>query len=85
MPLKVLVVEDQPAVRNLLAMILESAGFVVETAIDGADGFEKFQHGAFDVVVTDEIMPRMSGLALGRACKMLAPHVPVLLVTGSVR
>lgn len=79
----VLVVEDSITARALLRNILESAGYRVATAVDGADAYVTLKTGAFDLVVTDVEMPRMDGFDLTakiRADKRLA-KLPVVLVT----
>jgi two-component system chemotaxis sensor kinase CheA len=79
----ILVVEDSITSRMLLKNILESSGYLVTTAIDGVDGFNKLKAGAFDLVVSDVDMPRMSGLDLTakiRADKAVS-EIPVILVT----
>jgi two-component system chemotaxis sensor kinase CheA len=79
----VLVVEDSITARTLLKSILESAGYEVKTAVDGVDGFTQLRAGAFDIVVSDVDMPRMSGFDLTakvRSDKELF-EVPVVLVT----
>jgi two-component system chemotaxis sensor kinase CheA len=79
----VLVVEDSITSRTLLKNILETAGYVVETAVDGLDAFATLQRGTFDLVVSDVDMPRLNGFDLTakiRADRQLA-HVPVVLVT----
>ncbi len=58
---KVLIVDDEAALRDLLADIIESFGLDCETACDGADAFEKIKVGDYDLVVTDMRMPNMSG------------------------
>jgi two-component system, chemotaxis family, sensor kinase CheA len=82
-PKTILVAEDSITARSLLKGILESAGFAVQTAVDGADAFTALKTGAFDLVVSDVDMPRMSGFDLTakiRADKGLA-QLPVVLVT----
>jgi two-component system chemotaxis sensor kinase CheA len=79
----VLVVEDSITARALLRNILESAGYRVATAVDGADAYVTLKTGAFDLVVSDVEMPRMDGFDLTakiRADKRLA-ELPVVLVT----
>jgi CheY-like chemotaxis protein len=76
------VVDDEPPMRRMLAIMLEFGGYEVETAVDGDDALFKFRREPFDVVLTDHSMPKMNGLELGRACKTLAPHVPIILLTG---
>ena len=79
----ILVVEDSITSRSLLKNILESAGYGVTTAVDGADGYTTLKTGTFDLVVSDVEMPRMDGFDLTakiRADKNLS-ELPVVLVT----
>ena len=79
----ILIAEDSITARSLLKGILESAGYTVRTAVDGADAFATLKTEAFDLVVSDVDMPRMSGFDLTariRADKNLA-NLPVVLVT----
>lgn len=81
--LSILVVEDSITSRSLLMHILESAGYRVTTAVDGADGYMTLKTGTFDLVVSDVEMPRMDGFELTakvRSDKELA-ELPVVLVT----
>ncbi|HEX4086235.1 MAG TPA: hybrid sensor histidine kinase/response regulator [Chthoniobacteraceae bacterium] len=78
-----LVAEDSITSRTLLKNILETAGYQVETAVDGVDAFTKVQTGHFDLVVSDVDMPRMNGFGLTtkiRGDKRFA-ELPVVLVT----
>ncbi|HSW16287.1 MAG TPA: response regulator [Ramlibacter sp.] len=79
----VLVAEDSITSRMLIKHTLESAGFEVETAVDGLDAFTRLRDGRFDVVVSDVEMPRLNGFDLTariRADRALA-DTPVVLVT----
>lgn len=79
----VLVVEDSITSRSLLKNILESAGYRVTTAVDGAEGYTTLKTGTFDLLVSDVEMPRMDGFDLTakvRADKNLS-ELPVVLVT----
>lgn len=80
---KVLVAEDSITVRNMLRNYLESAGFVVQTAVDGLDALERLQSDEFDIVVSDVEMPRMNGYELTAKIKSRLDlnHLPVILVT----
>jgi two-component system chemotaxis sensor kinase CheA len=80
---RLLVAEDSITARTLLKNILETAGYQVTTAVDGADAFTQACNGEFDLIVSDVDMPRMSGFELTtriRTDKKLA-EVPVVLVT----
>jgi two-component system chemotaxis sensor kinase CheA len=79
----ILVAEDSITARSLLKNILESSGYRVSTAVDGADAFAQVRGGEFDIVVSDVDMPRMSGFELTariRGDERLA-RTPVVLVT----
>jgi two-component system chemotaxis sensor kinase CheA len=80
---RVIVAEDSITARTLLKNILETGGYQVTTAVDGADAFTQLRSGEFDLVVSDVNMPRLSGLELTtriRADQKLA-ELPVVLVT----
>jgi two-component system chemotaxis sensor kinase CheA len=82
-PGKILVAEDSITSRMLLKGILESAGYVVTTAVDGIEAFTALRTESFDVLVSDVEMPRMNGFDLTlrvRADRALA-ELPVVLVT----
>jgi signal transduction histidine kinase/ActR/RegA family two-component response regulator len=80
--LSVLVADDEPMARDVMTQFLSLDGHRVEAAADGREALEKFRAGRFDVVVTDQAMPILSGDQLARSVKALAPSVPVILVTG---
>jgi CheY-like chemotaxis protein len=81
-PLKVLIVEDELPVREILALYLSEEGHLVETADDGVEGLERFHASHPHVVLTDRNMPRMNGDQLAAAIKEIDPQVPVVMVTG---
>jgi two-component system chemotaxis sensor kinase CheA len=86
-PRAVLVVEDSITSRMLLKEILESDGYVVTTAINGAEAVAVLERQAFDLVVSDVEMPRMNGFQLTEAIRG-DPRwhgLPVILVTGLER
>ncbi len=80
--LRILVVEDEPLVREVLGVYLAEDHHHVTTAENGREGLEKFRAGEFDLVMTDRSMPEMNGDALAAAIKQLRPMQPVLLLTG---
>ena len=77
-----LVVEDEPLLRDIEAEYLSCDGHTVETACNGSEGLLKFRQNRFDLVLADRAMPQMNGDQLAAAIKQIAPHVPVILVTG---
>ena len=79
---RVLVVDDEPSVRELLADILQSEGYDVSLAENGSDALRLFQDGTFDAVFTDLGMPGMSGWELARSLRELSDDVPIAVITG---
>ena len=86
MPRRILLVDDDNAIRDSLYALLESAGYEVLSASNGPDGLTIFRQSAHpvDLLVTDCNMPQMSGLELARECSYLFPNLRVLYVSGSI-
>ena len=80
-PQRVLVVDDDPGMRNGMVMVLKRAGFICEQARSGEDALKMTRPGAFDAVVTDYKMTGMDGVQLIARLKALDPRLPMLLVT----
>jgi len=81
-PAKILVIDDEEAVRDILSRILVTKGHQVELASDGDEGIERFKSGSFDLVFTDLGMPKISGWEVGKALKKINPKIPVVMITG---
>ena len=79
---RILVVEDEENVSDLLSAILTKGGHEVETASDGSKGIKLFQKKEFDLVFTDLGMPGMSGWQVAEKIKSINKNVPVALITG---
>jgi CheY-like chemotaxis protein len=79
---RVLVVDDEPAVRDLMQALVRHIGHEVETVESGAEALDRIEGNEFDLVFTDLIMPGMKGDALAREIKMRRPALPVVLLTG---
>ena len=77
---RILIIEDEPDIQELLAAYLRDAGYETAAAGDGAEGLARFQAGAFDLVLLDLMLPRMDGFAV---CRQIRRHsdVPVLMLT----
>jgi two-component system response regulator MprA len=78
---RVLVVDDEPAVREALRASLEFEGYDVSTACDGVDGLAEIAKIRPDLVIFDVLMPRMDGLTACRKLRASDPALPVLMVT----
>jgi CheY-like chemotaxis protein len=79
----ILIVEDEAAVRRLAASVLRGAGYQVQEARDAIDALALIQaKQPFDLVVTDVIMPKMSGKELYDQIKVITPRIKVLFMSG---
>lgn len=78
----VLLVEDEQAVREFLATALERSGFQVQPAGSGAEALEIFASRGFDLVLTDVVMPRMTGVDMVNRLRATNPEIPVLFMSG---
>jgi CheY-like chemotaxis protein len=83
-PPRVLLVEDDRSVRRYLEVTLQRSGFLVVTAEDGLEAMKLALSSQFDVVVTDAVMPNLSGQDLARFLRSnpKLSHVPIVLLTG---
>jgi two-component system chemotaxis response regulator CheY len=79
----ILAVDDSATMREMVAFVLESAGYRVIEAEDGARGLERATANAFDLVITDQNMPNMDGITLVKALREMRDYktVPILLLT----
>lgn len=77
---KILVVDDEASIRQIVEARLTMSGFIVETAEDGEDALKVFSQSTFDLVVLDVMMPKLDGLQL---CKMLRRKydTPIIMLT----
>jgi len=78
---RILVVDDESAVRDAIKMLLECEGHDVEVAGDGREALAIIQKENFDLVLTDYAMPLMTGEELATAIKAFAPKQPVGMIT----
>ncbi|MFO1446535.1 MAG: response regulator [Opitutaceae bacterium] len=83
-PTHVLVVDDDLAVRELASAILVRAGFRVSTAADGEAGWKAILSESFDLVLTDNEMPKLRGVDLIVRLREAGFMLPVILVSGGV-
>ena len=83
---KVLVVDDEAHIVQVLSLKLRNAGFEVITACDGEEGYEVATSNPPDIIITDFQMPYMTGLEMCQALAQnsLTRHIPVLLLTARV-
>ena len=79
---RILVVDDDPPVREITAATLRAMGADVVEAGSGGAALEMLKSGHFDLMVVDFAMPGMNGAELAAACAKQWPHLPILFVTG---
>jgi len=84
---RILVVDDEPDVRDFLSTCLEDAGFQVQTAIDGFDALEKIEKTPPDLITLDLVMPRISGIKLMRKLRKDEKwkNIPIIIVTAHAK
>ncbi len=78
----VLIVDDQESHRDLTHSVLAAAGFSVQTASSGVEALTQLRADVFGLVLTDQLMPEMSGLELMGEIRSFLPDLPVVIVTG---
>jgi PAS domain S-box-containing protein len=83
--MRVLIAEDDPHSRYMLAALLAGHGWQVVTASDGVEGLEYVRRGSFDLVISDLLMPRLDGFQLCRTIKADSSlrHIPILVYTAT--
>ncbi|HJV76437.1 MAG TPA: response regulator [Noviherbaspirillum sp.] len=79
----ILAVDDSGSLRQMVVFSLQAAGYQVTEAVDGQDGLDKAKAQVFDLVLTDQNMPRMDGLSLIRSLRGMPTYqkVPILMLT----
>ena len=83
MPKSILTADDSPSIRQMVAFTLKTAGYEVVEAVDGQDGLDKAKTRSFDLVFTDQNMPRMDGLTFVKSLRQLPQYAqtPILMLT----
>ena len=79
---RILVIDDNAAIRELLRFILEEEGYEVIEAADGAEGLQRYLSAPTDLVITDLQMPGMDGLELLQALRRVVPTPVLMAISG---
>ena len=79
---RILVVEDEPGVRAIVVRALEGEGYAVKAVADGAAGLDAALNESFDLIVSDDRMPRLSGDELALRIRDHRPRLPILHMSG---
>lgn len=77
-------VDDDVSLRQLIAQVLTRSDFQVDTAEDGAAGWEALHARQYDLLITDNLMPRISGVELIRMLRVAGMELPVIMATGTL-
>jgi DNA-binding response OmpR family regulator len=80
---RILVVDDEPLLRRLNTEVLVDAGYRVDTAEDGAVAWDALQIGSYDLLITDNEMPKVSGVGLLKQLRAARMDLPAIMVTGT--
>ena len=80
MEARILLVEDDPSIREVTSIGLGAAGFTVETAADGIEGLERFRMDPFDLVLLDVMLPRLDGYEVARQIRRTST-IPIVMLT----
>ncbi len=78
---KILVVDDEKSIREILRIFLKNEGYSVSVASNGAVAIEDIKKDIFDLIITDMKMPKASGLDLLKSAKQVSPDTIVIIVT----
>jgi CheY-like chemotaxis protein len=78
---RILVVDDEPEIRELLGLTLSAEGWLVEEAESGPDALERCRRESFDMVVLDYLMPGMNGLDVARHLLLEGIRIPTVIFT----
>jgi two-component system response regulator MtrA len=81
--INILVIDDDESVLESILIVLGVSGYQATGALSGEEGLTTFQKGSYDLVLTDLMMPGMSGLDIAKAIKGIDASVPVIIVSGS--
>ena len=79
---RILIVDDEPQIRGFLSLTFESAGYAVTTAANGCDAIALLSAEAFDLLLSDVMMPEMNGHQLAQWAAAHFPEVPTILMSG---
>ena len=77
----VLVVDDEPAIREVIATLLEDEGYLVRHAKDGLEALDAINGDEIDLIVSDVVMPRLDGASLVRKLRLRGHLMPVVLMS----
>lgn len=78
---RLLVVDDDKQIRELLAFDISQSGYIVDTALDGQEGLKKALENNYDLILLDVMMPKMNGYEVCKNIRIAHPDIPILMLT----
>ena len=81
---KILVVDDESTVTDLISLILTEEGYEVSTAQNGKEGLKQFESVGPDLIITDIIMPDMEGIEFIKALVKKKKNIPIIVMSGNI-
>lgn len=78
---RLLVVDDEDEIRELLVFDIQSSGYTVDSAKDGEEGLKKAVENNYDLILLDVMMPKMNGYDVCKNIRLVKPKVPILMLT----
>jgi len=81
-PIKILIIEDDPTIVELIQLYMDKAGFSSISASDGEEGLELFYNESPDCILLDIMLPKMNGREVCKAIRIEDKHVPIIMITG---
>ena len=78
---KILVIEDDKIINNIIEFLLKKEGYIIDVAKDGNEGFEKINTNTPDLIITDIMLPYKSGLEVTSYVKEHFPKIPIIIVS----
>ena len=79
---RILLAEDEEAMRTYLARALEKAGYAVDSVDCGTAALPLLEAGEYDLLLSDIVMPEMDGIELAQRCNEMSPDTKVMFITG---
>jgi len=81
---RILVIDDDTEIRNIIGVLLRSAAYHVDTASDGGAGWVALCANPYDLLITDHLMPKITGLDLVRRLRAVPLAIPCILISGEL-
>jgi two-component system response regulator VicR len=78
---KILVIEDDKIINNIIEFLLKKEGYTIDIARDGNEGFDMINQNNYDLIITDIMLPYKSGLEVTSYVKNNSPKIPIIIIS----